>query len=216
MYVVTTPLWRSYLEACRVGESRKPGPGRKGRPPKPRPPRWGIDPDRPAITPEEQKLRDMCTEKFLEWLWAEAEVELDDIAFSAELVGKLLRVWGKRNFAGGKSVVLLREATLGARDRYRHLRWQLGDAWELVQRWELEEPGGTRNILPRTLMRAHIAAALYYEWFRFVALLLMGFGGPLSSWGVIASPEGSHHPPFGQSRGGGGGVPVESLRGNPS
>jgi hypothetical protein len=160
----------------RVGEALRPGPGR---PRKPIPNRWGVDLDKPLISVEEQRLRDRCAALFDVWLARKfSGLATSQIQHNAPLVGNLLRMFGKEHFAAEQPHREFVESILGVRDRHQHLKWSLGSAWTLAERWEAQEPGQCRTVLPRRAMQAMVSVALLWRWWRLAAVLCCGFACP--------------------------------------
>jgi hypothetical protein len=165
----------SSLHGCRVGEAARPGP----RPESLKAPRIGIDLEQPLISAAELKLRQKCLEVFDAWLFANfCGLCTEDIFNNGALMGRLLREYGKHMFKEEESERAFREAILGVRDRHQHLRWSLGGAWELAERWTAREPGRCRTVLSRKAMLGMVSVALIWRWWRMSAVLLMGFTCP--------------------------------------
>jgi len=159
----------------RLGEAENPGP----RPRREAPSRIGIDLERPVISLVEKALRDRCVGLFDDWLARRfCGLATSQICTNGALLSRLLREFGKEFFAQQGSEREFREAILGIRDRYQDLRWTLGGAWELAERWSLHEPGKARTVLSKRVMQAMVSIALLWKWYRFAGLLLCGFTCP--------------------------------------
>ena len=159
----------------RMGEAAVPGP----RPRKAIGPRIGIDLEKPVISAEEVTLRSRAVREFDDWLASSfANLTTGQIRTNGALLGMLLREYGKERFAAHGTEREFREAILGIRDRYQDLRWSLGSAWELAERWNLHEPGQVRTVLSKKVMQAMVTVALFWKWYRFAGLLLCGFSCP--------------------------------------
>lgn len=157
----------------RVGEASNPGPlQRQGGP------RGSLE-GMPLLSTGTQALEAKQLAAFIQW--CEVELQDADIGLLFDLVptflGQALRTYGDIQFQ-----------QRGALSNYRHLllavqRWKPGSrpflqvGWELVRRWEFQEPVVHRTPVPESVVKAFIAHAFFLGWYEWVGITLLAFYG---------------------------------------
>lgn len=62
----------------------------------------------------------------------------------------------------------------------------MGVAWQIDRRWQVHEPGKCRSVLPPIVIRAAIAIAALWQWNKWLALVMLGFGAMLHPSELLA------------------------------
>lgn len=70
---------------------------------------------------------------------------------------------------------LVRNGLLSFGQRFWWCRMLLKPTWELLEEWEAREPGEHRKPIPPLVVRALIAIALAWRWYRVAAFLWLSF-----------------------------------------
>ena len=154
----------------RIGEATNPGPRHDIR---------GSLEAMPLLTAATTELEARQLNLFLEWCRSEIrEANLNNLFdIVPAFLGQSLRCYGD---------ILFQQ--YGALSNYRHLvlacqRWKpaarpyLFQAWELVRRWENQEPVSHRTPLPEGIAKAFLVQAWLYQWTEWVGVTLIAFYG---------------------------------------
>ena len=121
----------------------------------------------------------LCLAAFNSWCSNVARVPFTEVLSSAEPANLALRGYGLDLFRQGKQRYLLVYAILAVQQLRPEFRRQLAGAWQVDAKWQLEEPGQCRAVLPAPLFRAALAVALLWGWHCFAGMLILGFGAML-------------------------------------
>ena len=57
------------------------------------------------------------------------------------------------------------------------IRPHLGMVWQLVSKWELQEPVSHRVPLPAAIYRAMVSLSILWSWFHVAGILVLAFEG---------------------------------------
>lgn len=106
-------------------------------------------------------------------------VQAEAVLRSSLLCGAALRTNGKLLYKHDWPLYLFVQTVLGIRDRFPHYRMELNLAWQVVSRWEADEPPEHRTVLPLVVVRAAESLALLWEWWDFAGVFLLGFSALL-------------------------------------
>ena len=120
-----------------------------------------------------------CLEAFQNWCTNVVGLPFEDILGSAETANLALRGYGLELFRLGKPRYLLVYAITALQQLRPEFRRQLAGAWQVDAKWQLEEPGQCRAVLPAPLFRAALVVSLLWGWHCFAGMLVLGFGGML-------------------------------------
>ena len=146
----------------RIGEASNPGPNRRRVSF-----RWETLERLPLLSPATLALEHRLLENFKQWCEQEvASVTLDELFNKApELLPMLLRCYGDLMFQHGGALSNLRHLLL-ASQRWKPLaRPLMQPCWELVARWEAQQPVQHRIPLPETLVKAMCSLAWLHKWY---------------------------------------------------
>ena len=169
----------SRARSLRTGEALNPGPPRG-----PRKDRGTLE-DLPLLSHHTQALEAKQLSLFLEWCGkCIKSVKVDELFDKVpSYAGQCLRCYGDMLFQHG-----------GALSNYRHCilalqRWKpscrpfMHGPWELVRRWEFQEPVSHRPPLPEGIVKSLIALAWVFKWYDWCGATLIA----LWSWKIRRS-----------------------------
>ena len=112
---------------------------------------------------------------FLLWLRDKACCEASQVFASAEHTALALRGYGLHLYEAGMPRYLYVYAITAVQDKFPQHRNFLTAAWQIDKKWQRAEPGSCRPVLPVAAVRAAISVALLWGWFKWAALLILGF-----------------------------------------
>ena len=157
----------------RIGEASNPGPPRRANGM-----RQSLE-ELPLLSAGTQALEARQLRLFLDW--CEVELTTMDVSELFDLLpaylGQILRTYGD---------ILYQQH--GALSNYRHLllavqRWKptarpfLQVCWELVRRWEHQEPVSHRTPVPEAVLQGLIVGAFLHGWYEWCGVALLAFYG---------------------------------------
>ena len=113
--------------------------------------------------------------RFCHYLDTRFQISLAQLAISGILLGYCLRGYGQHLYHEGYPLYFFQDSILFVQHSYLHWKSHLGPAWQLLTRWQQEEPGGSRIVMPPSVLKAMVSVALLWNWPKFAAALLLGF-----------------------------------------
>ena len=157
----------------RIGEADHPGP-RKPR----QESRTGLLENVPLVEAKTLALQDKVWAGFLEWMSSTLSPATVKSAMAhAFLLVLFAREYGNYCYATGKSLYVYRHFLVFLQQNHVTIKPYMSLCWTLVSRWELMEPTVHRVPLPEVVFKAMMVVALNWRWFRFCAILSLGFYG---------------------------------------
>lgn len=159
--------------SMRIGEASHPGP------------MIGRHRDRPSlellpgVSAETLAMESRLLDEFLEWCGRtlktlEARVLFDMVpGFAAQC----LRSYGDLCFQQKLSLANFRHLLIGFQRWKPHIKPFLAAAWDLVKRWELQQPVTHRLPVPQGIVQAMCVMAWHRGWFDWVGLTLLAYYG---------------------------------------
>ena len=123
---------------------------------------------------------------FLKWLREEAGCDPDLVFKTSEHTALALRGYGLHLYSTGLPRYLYVYAITAVQDLHPQHRNFLTAAWQVDKKWQRAEPGSCRPVLPVAAIRAAISLGLLWGWFRWTALLILGFLAMLHPAEIVA------------------------------
>ncbi|CAE7414981.1 unnamed protein product, partial [Symbiodinium sp. KB8] len=160
---------------CRIGEASNPGPRRVAS----RPTLPGGLSAAPLHSATSSRLGFLAWTSFLSWV-RRCVVSSDPVAsFVAcpSLLAMALRAYGDHLFQTGGSLQNFRYTVVAAQRLSWGMKGQLGPAWEMVSRWERQQPVVHRTPVPEVLVKALAALAWAKGLRRWTVVTLIAFYG---------------------------------------
>ena len=144
--------------SLRIGEATNPGPRL---PPQVRPSLHELH----TLTSQTLTLEARVLQAFVDWCKLEFRESCDSIFDRCpEIFVDLLKVYGDLMFQERKALSNFRHLLLAAQ-RWKPLcRPYMASAWELISRWEAQEPVQHRVPIPEPLVRAMIVLSWLFGW----------------------------------------------------
>lgn len=127
-----------------------------------------------------------CVDAFARWISDFCEMEFAAVARDPEAIGWGLRSYGIHLFERGLPRYLLVYAITGMADQYPICKPFLHLAWQIDRKWQVHEPGQCRAVLPGVAVRAMLAVATFWNWHRWVGVVLLGFAAMLHPSEMVA------------------------------
>ena len=90
-----------------------------------------------------------------------------------------LRAYGLYCFEKGLPRYLFVYAITGVQDLFPLTRAYMSMAWQIDKKWQQQEPGCSRSVLPAVVIRAACCLACMWGWHAWLAIMLLGFAGML-------------------------------------
>lgn len=158
----------------RIGEAVKPGP---------RPLRA-----RPAVDLEEVQLltthtlviQQRARQMFVSWLQDELSTEVfESLAARPDLCVVFLRAFGRFLYANAGPLYLFRHLVVYYQRNFPAFPIPLGDAWDLISKWERVQPVEHRKPMPKLVFDSMICLAWHWGWRRWAAVSLLAFHGKM-------------------------------------
>ena len=160
--------------SLRIGEATNPGPGQR-----PNRERVGSLENMPRLLPATLALEARLLTAFKTWCEREVKsISLDALLDKLpELLPFLLRRYGDLLFQSGGALSNLRHLVLAAQ-RWRPLaRPYMQPCWELVARWEAQQPVTHRTPVPEALLKALCTIGWLRGWFAWTIATAVSFYG---------------------------------------
>ena len=158
----------SKLGTLRVGEAMNPGPVSRG-------------------SLEEVEILSFATRQlearqlrlFLEWCGKYITATSLNTLFDAvpAFLVQCLRTYGDLMYQNGGALSNLRHLLLACQKWKPMCRPLMTEAWDIVARWEHQQPVSHRPPVPESMVRAMCAVAWNYGWYTWVAATLISFYG---------------------------------------
>lgn len=165
----------SRCTSLRCGEASHPGPTAYDRRNRPRTTLESL----PILSSATLALEARELERFVSWcglhLTAISPGELFDAV--PAFLGQCLRCYGDISFQNGGALSNFRHLILACQ-RWKPLCWPfVYPAWELVGRWENQEPVTHRPPIPESLCKALCFLSWNFGWYDFMGVTLLAFYG---------------------------------------
>ena len=130
----------------------------------------------PPVQERTARRREVLVEGFCRVVEDQTGTTFEDLT-TADLpqVSELVRTCGWRAFENGWALGDFRNLLLGLRDRYPWASPSFGSGWRLVQRWQMLEPSTPHLPIPWPLLRATLAVAGAWRWWRVLLSTFLGF-----------------------------------------
>jgi hypothetical protein len=146
---------------------RNPGPAR-------REPRGPLNLEA-GFAPSTASKMKRAFEAFALWVAEHCRAPLARILQDCAATECALRSFGLYLYAEGLPRYLLVYAITAVQDRCPGFRHRLTSAWQIDKKWQLQEPGACRAVLPVAAVRASLSVAAFWGWFDWVGLVMIGF-----------------------------------------
>ena len=158
--------------SLRIGEALNLGPRRLVTP------RPSLS-ELPTLSAATMALEARILQTFVDWCKTEVRcVPLDQLFdASPEVLVYLLRVCGDLMFQQRRALSSFRHLLLAVQRWRPMVRPLMQPAWELIGRWELQEPVQQRIPIPEPLVRAMIVLAWCYKWHSWCGATIIAFYG---------------------------------------
>ena len=164
------------LKNLRPGEAQNPGPAASRA--RSQPARSTLE-DRPGLLPATLQMEARLLRDFLRWcentIRSRSPSEVFDRVPS--FLGTTLRSYGDLSFQCHGSLANFRHLILACQRWKPSCRPYTATAWELVKRWEIQEPVTHRPPTPESLVSAMCALAWQHHWYEWVGVTLLSFYG---------------------------------------
>ena len=155
-------------KSMRIGEAQNPGPAGRG----------SLE-ELPGLSVHTMAMESRLLREFLQWaqgfLGTTTPSQLFDLVPS--FMGTALRCYGDIMFQSMGSHANLRHLILACQRWKPHCRPFTSNAWELVRRWEYQEPVTHRLPIPESLVKGLCSLAWMHGWFEWVGATLLSFYG---------------------------------------
>ena len=155
-------------KSMRIGEAQNPGPDF----------RQSLE-ELPGLTDHTQRMEARLLNEFLQWAQGFLATTTPGTLFDVvpSFLGTALRCYGDIMFQNRGSLANLRHLILACQRWKPHCRPFMSGAWELVRRWELQEPVNHRLPIPEGVVRGMCSLAWMHGWFEWVGATLLSFYG---------------------------------------
>ena len=159
----------------------EPNPGPRAS----RPPRGQMDMS-VGFTGDTAARMSKCFAAFRSWAVERAELPWEDLVTDFAGLAWALRAYGLFCFETGLPRYMLVYAITATQEAFPAVRPHMGVAWQIDRRWQVHEPGRCRSVLPPVVIPAAIAIAAIWQWNKWVALVMLGFGAMLHPSELLA------------------------------
>lgn len=160
--------------SLRIGEAKNPGPGRT-------PPRYMRESleELPGISSGTLAMEARLLREFLQWCSGFiSSVPVDELFDKVpSFLGVCLRCYGDILFQRRGSLANFRHLVLSCQRWKPASRAHTYTAWDLVKRWEVQEPVTHRPPIPYGIVTAMISVAWMHKWFTWVGVTVLAFFG---------------------------------------
>ena len=160
------------LGSLRAGEAKNPGPTRSHS----QPPRGTLE-GLPGLLPGTLEMEAKLLKEFLRWCSSKLDSPVTVFDRVPLFLGTVLRSYGDLLFQRRGSLANFRHLILACQRWKPSCRPFTGTAWELVRRWEVQEPVTHRPPLPEGLLKAFCSTAWQLGWYEWVGICLIAFYG---------------------------------------
>ena len=116
---------------------------------------------------------------FEAWCLSEIGIGLCVLGQSGILLGVLLKGYGRYLFNRDEPLYVFSETINAVGDYFREYKPFLAPAWRTLSVWESAEPSDRRMTMPANVLLAAVTVSFSWKWFKFGALLLLGFSAML-------------------------------------
>lgn len=158
---------------CRVGEAANPGPRRPANRAQ-----GGDLESQPLYSRTSEFLGLRAWASFLAWCSSSLSFDPTPVfTCCPALLAMALRSYGNWLFATGGSLQTFRYAILAGQRLSWSARGQLGAAWELVSRWERQQPVRHRTPVPEVILKAMVVVGWFKGFRRWAAVTVAAFYG---------------------------------------
>jgi hypothetical protein len=132
-----------------------------------------------GVSPAYASRRAKAMGAFSIWLQLQCQLSIQQIQSSGPLVAYSLRGFGLYLWDNNQPLYIFVDAINAVTNLLPLWRQYMTPAWQIVKRWQQEEPGSCRMVLPPALMMAAVSLGLLWQWPIWTALALLGFTGML-------------------------------------
>lgn len=160
------------LGSLRAGEAKNPGPLRS----RSQPCRGTLE-DLPGLLPGTLEMEARLLKEFVRWCSSTLPTSPSVFDRVPLFMGMVLRSYGDLLFQRNGSLANFRHLILACQRWKPACRPFTGTAWELVRRWEIQEPVNHRPPLPEGILKAFCAVAWHLGWFEWAGVCLISFYG---------------------------------------
>eukprot|EP00438_Fugacium_kawagutii_P015803 Skav230691 [mRNA] locus=scaffold2202:279688:282453:- [translate_table: standard] len=156
----------------RIGEAGNPGPRPSHRA------RETTLEEVNLVEPRTLALQSRVWEGFHNWLsHLISPGALESAMANPSLLVLVLQQYGQHLFSSGKSLYIYRHLLVYIQQQFFGTRPFMGPCWQLVTKWEIQEPPRHRVPLPFPVLKAMLTTCLLWKWYRFAAILGLSFFG---------------------------------------
>lgn len=159
--------------SLRIGEASHPGPARRAAPM-----RTTLE-SMPLLSAHTQELEARQLRLFVDWCSTSLRTSSPSQVFDRvpSFGGHCLRSYGDYLFQNGGALSNFRHCIL-AFQRWKPLcRPFLENAWEIVRRWEMQQPVSHRPPLPEGIVKSFVTLGWQHGWFEWCGVTLLSFYG---------------------------------------
>ena len=159
--------------SLRIGEASNPGPR----------PRHLFSRDTlesmPLLLPATVALERRLLNDFFSWCRKEITSTMPEEVFAKApaLMALVLRNYGDMMFQSGGALSNLRHLLLAAQRWSPTLKPHMQGPWEIVARWEKQQPVRHRTPMPESMVRAMCCLAWSFQWYAWAAATAVAFYG---------------------------------------
>ena len=164
------------LKNLRPGEAQNPGPARRRG--QSLPTRNTLE-ELPGILPNTLMMESKLLREFLRWCESSLRSTSPSLVFDRVpgFLGAALRSYGDLSFQNHGSLANFRHLILACQRWKPGCRPYTATAWELVKRWEIQEPVTHRPPTPESVVLAMCSVAWNHGWYEWVGVTLISFYG---------------------------------------
>ena len=157
--------------SLRIGEASNPGPGKFVARPSLH--------ELPTLTTHTMALEARLLQRFIDWCRLEIRICSCEVIFDAcpETLVYLLKVFGDLMFQQRRGLSNFRHLLLASQRWKPRVRPLMQPAWDLISRWEQQEPVQHRIPIPEPLVRAMIVLAWLHGWYSWCCATAVAFCG---------------------------------------
>ena len=157
--------------SLRIGEASNPGPGKFVARPSLH--------ELPTLTTHTMALEARLLQHFIDWCRLEIRICSCEVIFDAcpETLVYLLKVFGDLMFQQRRGLSNFRHLLLASQRWKPRVRPLMQPAWDLISRWEQQEPVQHRIPIPEPLVRAMIVLAWLHGWYSWCCATAVAFYG---------------------------------------
>ena len=159
--------------SARVGEAKNPGPIQRNFGP-----RSSLE-ELPGLTERTLAMESRLLDLFLRWCSSFLQSSSPSQVFDQvpSFLGSCLKRYADKMYQESGSLANLRHLILACQRWKPFCKAYTGVAWDMVRRWELQEPVTHRLPIPEGLLKALCTLGWMHGWFEWVAISLIAFYG---------------------------------------